>query len=331
MMRFAAASRFSAGDYATAASAGANALASTFDAARKSAPDWTGLARTSMNARSTERQAAMKAEADVATAGMKAFGNVKDMQIKGAYALEARKTEIDSRKRMAGRLGALGGFKMPKKPRKKATLTQDQINAQVGVMEQSLNEMQNRPGFEAKPFDPNNMYDGGIGDTSSTPQQTPTNPSSPPADGQVQKTVASAGANTGALNFQSVSQMAANAGAKFPNLVAAQWQLESGGGSSELAVKHNNLFGQKGAGVSYNTKEDYGNGMQTVNANFMTFASPQESVNYLVDRWYKDFGQYKGVNNAGSFNEAANMLKQQGYATDPKYVEKLIRIGNQYS
>ena len=114
-MRFAAASRFNAGDYASAATAGAKAVAQTFDAARKNAPDWTGLARTSMNTRSAERQTAMKAEADVATAGMKAFGNVKGMQIKGAYALEARKTEIDTRKRMAGRLGALGGFKLPKK------------------------------------------------------------------------------------------------------------------------------------------------------------------------------------------------------------------------
>ena len=52
MMRFAAASRFNAGDYASAATAGAKAVAQTFDAARKNAPDWTGLARTSMNTRS---------------------------------------------------------------------------------------------------------------------------------------------------------------------------------------------------------------------------------------------------------------------------------------
>lgn len=118
-MRFAAASRFNAGDYASAATAGANALAKTFDVARKNAPDWTGLARTSMNTRSNERQAAMKAEADVATAGMKAFGNVKGMQIKGAYELEAFKTKLDAQSRKAGRLGALGGFKMPKKSSKK--------------------------------------------------------------------------------------------------------------------------------------------------------------------------------------------------------------------
>ena len=121
MMRFAAASRFNAGDYASAATAGARAVAETFDAARKNAPDWTGLARTSMNTRSAERQTAMKAEADVATAGMKAFGNVKGTQIKGAYELEAFKTKLDAQKssRKAGRLGALGGFKLPKPSNKK--------------------------------------------------------------------------------------------------------------------------------------------------------------------------------------------------------------------
>ena len=120
-MRFAAASRFNASDYAAAASAASNSLAKTFDAARKSAPDWTGLARTSMNTRSEERQTAMKAEADVATSGMRAFGNVKAGQIKGAYDLAVTKTNIEAKKnaRKAGRLGALGGFKMPKKSNKK--------------------------------------------------------------------------------------------------------------------------------------------------------------------------------------------------------------------
>ena len=251
-MRFAAANSFSAADYASAGRAASNSLVNSFAAARRNAPDWTGLARTSMNTRSAERQTAMKAEADVATAGMRAFGNVKDVQIKGAYEHAALKTKLKSQKsRMAGKLGALGGFKMPKKPRKKATLTQEQINAQIGVMENSLNEMQNRAGFESKPFDPNNLYDGGIGDTpAEQPQsQPPTNPSSPPVAEIPQQSALStpkpAGGNTGALNFQSVHDMAAKAGAKFPGIVAAQWQLESGHGTSQLATNTTTCLAKK--------------------------------------------------------------------------------------
>ena len=72
-MRFAAANSFSAADYAAAGRSAATSLAQTFTTARENAPDWTGLARTSMNTRSAERQTAMKAEADVATAGMKSL------------------------------------------------------------------------------------------------------------------------------------------------------------------------------------------------------------------------------------------------------------------
>ena len=155
-MRFAAASRFNAGDYASAATAGARAVAETFDAARKNAPDWTGLARTSMNTRSAERQTAMKAEADVATAGMKAFGNVKGTQIKGAYDLEATKTKIKSTKsRMAGKLGALGGFKMPKKS--KSEYYNKQIE-QINSMKQEVPEVGS--GYQSPEFKPTGQHQG---------------------------------------------------------------------------------------------------------------------------------------------------------------------------
>ena len=133
-------------------------------------------------------------------------------------------------------------------------------------------------------------------------------------------------ADTPSLDFQSVYNMARNSGAKFPELVAAQFQLESGGGTSELAQKHHNLFGQKGNGVNYKTLEDGSNGMYAIKDDFMVFNNPQESVNYLVDRWYKDYNQYKGVNNASSSYQAAQMLANQGYATDRNYTNKLINI-----
>ena len=268
MMRFAAASRFNAGDYASAATAGAKAVAQTFDAARKNAPDWTGLARTSMNTRSAERQTAMKAEADVATAGMKAFGNVKGTQIKGAYELEAFKTKLDAQKssRKAGRLGALGGFKMPKKPRKKATLTQEQIDAQIGVMQNSLNETQNRPEFERRTFDETQSYSGDIPSApvneSPTPgqKQPPTNPSSPAVADTAQPSAPAtpqpATGSAGPVNpgrqqaYNQVLKIAqANPNIKFPHAVAAQSMHETGFLSDTGVYKatgYTNPFGQTG-------------------------------------------------------------------------------------
>jgi hypothetical protein len=118
--------------------------------------------------------------------------------------------------------------------------------------------------------------------------------------------------------------MASKAGAKYPELVAAQWALESGWGSS-LSGK-NNYFGIKGAGTKHQTKE-FVNGKEiTIIDEFKDFASADECVQYLVDRWYKDWKDYKGVNNATSRENAAKMLVTQGYATDPKYAEKLIGI-----
>jgi flagellum-specific peptidoglycan hydrolase FlgJ len=58
-------------------------------------------------------------------------------------------------------------------------------------------------------------------------------------------------------------------------------------------------------------------------ASFMDFASPSESVGYLVSKWYQG---RNGANQAQSVEQAARILKQQGYATDPDYVNKLLRI-----
>ena len=77
--------------------------------------------------------------------------------------------------------------------------------------------------------------------------------------------------------------------------------------------------------------EDYGNGLVSVMDEFKDFATPYDCIDYLVTRWYKDYKGYAGVNNASSREEAAYLLKQEGYATDPGYTEKLINLMNQYA
>jgi hypothetical protein len=124
--------------------------------------------------------------------------------------------------------------------------------------------------------------------------------------------------------WEGIEQAAQHAGAKYPQCVAAQWALESGFGQHTSGK--NNFFGIKGKGTSCQTWEDYGQGAVTVQAEFMDFDTIQACINYLVDRWYKDYKGYKGVNRANSADECARLLKAEGYATDPVYADKLIRL-----
>lgn len=118
---------------------------------------------------------------------------------------------------------------------------------------------------------------------------------------------------------------AKKAGAKYPELVAAQWALESGYGK-HLAGK-NNFFGLKGKGGTMSQTQEWVNGnWVTIRDGFLDFPTRTACVDYLIKLWYFDYKGYKGVNNASSPEAAAQMLKSEGYATDPVYVDKLIRI-----
>ena len=110
-----------------------------------------------------------------------------------------------------------------------------------------------------------------------------------------------------------IEALAKAAGARYPELVAAQWALESGHGVA--LSSRNNFFGLKAPG----------------NAGFLAFDSVEECVKYLVQRWYKDFKKYKGVNNAENRDAAARMLVKEGYAEDARYAERLIKLMNQLS
>jgi flagellum-specific peptidoglycan hydrolase FlgJ len=63
-----------------------------------------------------------------------------------------------------------------------------------------------------------------------------------------------------------------------------------------------------------------------MDARFKNFPSLDACVSYLVDRWYKDYKGYTGVNRAFTPTECAQLLVREGYATDPAYADKLIRI-----
>jgi hypothetical protein len=132
-----------------------------------------------------------------------------------------------------------------------------------------------------------------------------------------------------ANSWAGISSHARRVGARFPELVAAQWCLESGFGrhfSGEW-----NAFGLKGSGSTVSTKEFYDGQWVTIKAGFIDFPSLAACVEHLVTRWYKDYKQFKGVNNAPNRYTAARMLKEQGYATDPAYPAKLSKLMKQYA
>ena len=114
------------------------------------------------------------------------------------------------------------------------------------------------------------------------------------------------------------------AGAKYPECVAAQWALESNWGKDTSGT--HNYYGLKGSGTTVNTQEFINGQWVTIKAGFIDFPDLYTCTCYLVDRWYKDYGTYKGVNRAANRNECANLLVAEGYATDPGCATKLIQI-----
>jgi hypothetical protein len=132
------------------------------------------------------------------------------------------------------------------------------------------------------------------------------------------------------LSADQVTELARQFGSRWPELVRAQWIIESGGGKYLSA--RNNLFGLKGLSGTVSKTTEYEKGIESSQyATFLNFDSQEDCVRYLVERWYKDFKGYKGVNNATSAENAARMLQSEGYATDPNYAEKLIKAMTQSS
>ena len=120
------------------------------------------------------------------------------------------------------------------------------------------------------------------------------------------------------------------------SLTIAQAILESGWGKSGLTVKANALFGIK-AGTSWKgrvysakTQECYdGVNFTTVTALFRAYDSWEESV---ADHSALLTGaaRYKDVIGERDYKTACRAIKAAGYATDPQYADKLIRLIESY-
>lgn len=127
--------------------------------------------------------------------------------------------------------------------------------------------------------------------------------------------------------WEGISAAAKDYGAKFPDVVAAQWALESGWGK-HTSGKHNyfGIKGKEGEGTLVRTTEFVAGMERKVDAWFKNYSSLGECVSDLIDKWYKDYKGYKGINRANTPEEACNLLVKEGYATDPAYTTKLIAL-----
>ncbi|MDE3315673.1 glycoside hydrolase family 73 protein [Lacticaseibacillus zeae] len=114
-----------------------------------------------------------------------------------------------------------------------------------------------------------------------------------------------------------------------PSITAAQAALESGWGSSQLSTQANNLFGIKGQYngqyVEMPTLEWSNGNWVTVNAEFRKYPDWSTSVEDHGN-FFTDNSRYHNLLGVKDYKQVAQLLQQDGYATDPDYANKLISI-----
>lgn len=312
------------GNYAQAGKSAANDTLRSFLAQRNKSPDYGQLAMDAAEIRSKEKQATVAAESQVAQAGIAASAKVDANQIKLDGNMAYKKG-----KRMAGVLSAGG-----------------QMVAKAGELYGNADRKLRETGEYDSYYDKQKTRAQGKLDEANADldkyskpielETAPTPGGSTDTDGGLVATATPApkldGGNTGDINtFGGMYGLAKNSGAKYPELVAAQWALESGWGKTPSGK--NNYFGVKAtsgqAGTSKGTWEVENGKEINTTARFRDYGSPQESVDDLVSKWHKNYGSYTGVNNAKNAFGAADMLRSEGYATDPAYAAKLKEIMRQ--
>ena len=121
------------------------------------------------------------------------------------------------------------------------------------------------------------------------------------------------------------------------SVTIAQAILESGWGGSELATRANNYFGIKCAAVASPhqigcidkaTWEHLNGNDVTVTASFRRYASMRDS--FLDHGLFLTKPRYAAAFKAATPDEFAHEIWRAGYATDPQYPAKLVRLMDQY-
>lgn len=114
-----------------------------------------------------------------------------------------------------------------------------------------------------------------------------------------------------------------------PSVTAAQAIVESGWGTSQLAIQANNLFGIKGVyngqSIWMNTREVI-NGQSVVQyAQFRKYPNRSDSIVDHAD-FLNQNSRYRNLLGVRDYRTFASLLQQDGYATDPNYTNALISV-----
>tara|TARA_Y100000287_G_scaffold170799_1_gene156751 strand:- start:41 stop:3190 length:3150 start_codon:yes stop_codon:yes gene_type:complete len=131
---------------------------------------------------------------------------------------------------------------------------------------------------------------------------------------------------THSQGYSDVLSLTKASGFKAPHVAASMWQLETGGG--KFMAGRNNLFNIKstsGEGSSGNYTEFIDGQWTTQRSTFKDYESPSQSVEDYINTLKK----YPGVNEANTPREMVQAIYDGGYATDPEYVNKVLRIARE--
>ena len=118
-------------------------------------------------------------------------------------------------------------------------------------------------------------------------------------------------------------------------IMIAQSILESGWGKSTLAKTHYNFFGIKEfrkdrKGIQISTTEYRKGKRRKEKAKFRSYDNPQDGFSDRSE-WFQSNYRYEDLDfDKLDWIEFAYELSERGYATDPEYLSKLIRVVKQY-
>lgn len=133
------------------------------------------------------------------------------------------------------------------------------------------------------------------------------------------------------------------------SVTAAQCILESGYLGTSLAQEANNCFGMKatlsgnewegstwkGEIYTKQTWEEYGGQSVTIMADFRKYDSIEESLAdhsaYLLGAKNGESLRYAGLKGEKNYRTAIQIIKDGGYATDSRYVDKICSIIEKYN
>lgn len=133
-------------------------------------------------------------------------------------------------------------------------------------------------------------------------------------------------------NFPVIYKLAKEVGIKFPEIVAAQFSVESDHGLS--VTGKNNYFGIKatqseidaGQSTLAPTFEEINGKKVRVMAHFKNFESIKESLEHYKKFWNDNYLDRKGISTVDTVEKAVKLLKDNGYATDSDYIKLVLEV-----